>query len=384
MTGHSLLRSVISERRLLKNQTEQTLADPRFFQRHGPFLLSELCASIGAKLSDAAAGDIEISDIAALHAAGPGHLSLFDDPKSAPAFRDTGATAIVTTRDLAGDRPASAVLLFADSPRLAFAQIAALFYPLPRLEPGIDATARVDASARLGSGCQIDAGCVVGPGVVIGGRCHVGANAVIAAGVEIGDDCRIGANATISHALIGARVEIGSGVSIGGPGFGFVAGPRGPVRMPQLGRVIIENDAKIDANCAIDRGAHDDTVIGAGTVIDNLVQIAHNVQIGRYCAIAGQTGIAGSTKVGDGVMIGGHAAISDHLTVGAAARIAGKSAVMRDVDPGTAVGGYPAMPIRTWHRQTIGLQRLFNSHAVPLETSGREDAVDPAKKPVDA
>jgi UDP-3-O-[3-hydroxymyristoyl] glucosamine N-acyltransferase len=379
-TGHSPPVRDSRNDSFLKNQTEQTLADPRFFQRHGPFPLSELCVLIGAELPNAAAGDIEIADIAALHAAGPGHLSLFDDPKSAQAFRETRATAVVTARDLADGRPASAVLLFADSPRLAFAQIAALFYPPPRLVPGIDPAASVHGSARIGSDCQIDAGCIVGPGVVIGGRCHVGANAVIGAGVEIGDDCRIGANATISHALIGARVEIGSGVSVGGPGFGFVAGPRGPVRMPQLGRVVIENDAKIDANCAIDRGAHDDTVIGAGSVIDNLVQIAHNVRIGRYCAIAGQTGIAGSTKIGDGVMIGGHAAISDHLTVGAAARIAGKSAVMRDVDPGTAVGGYPAMPIRAWHRQTIGMQRLFNGRPVALEAPGREEAAEPAKK----
>jgi UDP-3-O-[3-hydroxymyristoyl] glucosamine N-acyltransferase len=346
--------------------------------------LHELCASIGAELPDAAAGDIEIEDIAALHAAGPGHLSLFDDPKSAQAFRETRATAVMTTRDLAGGCPARTTLLFAGNPRLAFAQIAALFYPPARLEPGVDSAASVHVSARLGPGCQIDAGCIVGPGVVIGSRCHIGANVVIAAGVEIGDDCRIGANTTISHALIGARVEIGSGVSIGGPGFGFVAGPRGPVRMPQLGRVVIESDAKIDANCAIDRGAHDDTVIGAGSVIDNLVQIAHNVRIGRCCAIAGQAGVAGSATIGDGVMIGGQVAISDHVTVGTAARIAGKSAVMRDVDPGTAVGGYPAMPIRAWHRQTVGMQRLFNGGAAAPEAPVKKDAVASAKKPVDA
>lgn len=361
------------------------MADPRFFQRHGPFLVSDLCASISIEAPDVATGKIEIIDIAALHAAGPGHLSLFDDPKSTRAFGETRASAVVTTRDLARDCPAGAALLFTDSPRLAFAQIAALFYPPPRLDPGIDPDASVHASARLGSGCQIDAGSIIGPGVMIGARCHVGPNAVIGAGVEIGDDCRIGANATISHALVGARVEIGSGVSIGGPGFGFVSGPRGPVRMPQLGRVIIEQDVKIDANSAIDRGAHDDTVIGAGSVIDNLVQIAHNVRIGRYCAIAGQTGVAGSTSIGDGVMIGGHAAVSDHLTVGAAARIAGKSAVMRDVEPGSVVGGYPALPIRAWHRQTIGIQRLFAGDGTVRERLEKaKDTVAVPVKKVDA
>jgi UDP-3-O-[3-hydroxymyristoyl] glucosamine N-acyltransferase len=336
------------------------MADPRFFQRHGPFSLRALAASIGADIAAADADDIEIVDIAALHAAVPGDIALFDDPRCADAFRATHASAVVTTRALADGAPAGAALLFAKDARLAFAGAAACFYPPQSVEPGIDPAARVHVSARLGTGCQIDAGSNVGAGAEIGERCHIGANAVIGAGVVIGDDCRIGANTTITHALIGQRVEIGSGVSIGGPGFGFVAGPRGPLRMPQLGRVVIEQDAKIDANCAIDRGAHDDTVIGAGTVIDNLVQIAHNVRLGRYCAIAGQSGIAGSTTIGDGVMIGGHAAISDHITVGSAARIAGKSAVMRDVGAGVTVGGYPAVPIRAWHRQTAGIRRLFD------------------------
>jgi len=336
------------------------MADRRFFQRSGPFRLRELCAAVGADLSNDLVADAEIQDIASLHAAAAGDLALFDDPRRADAFRETRAAAVITTCALANVAREGTILLFAKDPRLAFARIAALFYPPARLEPGIDSAARIHPTARLGADCQVDGGCVVGAGAEIGARCHIGPNAVIGPGVVVGEDCRIGANTTISHALVGARVEIGCGVSIGGPGFGFVAGPRGPLRMPQLGRVVIEQDVKIDANCAIDRGAHDDTVIGAGSVIDNLVQIAHNVRVGRYCAIAGQSGIAGSTVIGDGVMIGGQAAVSDHLAVGAAARIAGKSAVMRDIDAGVAVGGHPAIPIRLWHRQTAGMRRLFN------------------------
>jgi UDP-3-O-[3-hydroxymyristoyl] glucosamine N-acyltransferase len=189
---------------------------------------------------------------------------------------------------------------------------------------------------------------------------------VIGAGVVIGNDCRVGANSTVSHAVIGARVVIATSVSIGGEGFGFVLGPSGLVRMQQVGRVIIEDDVEIGANCAIDRGATGDTIIGAGTVIDNLVQIGHNVRLGRHCILSGQVGIAGSTLIGDGVMIGGQAAISDHLVIGAGARIAGKSGVMRDIEPGGAVGGYPAVPLRQWHRQTAGQMRLFNRKATEL------------------
>jgi UDP-3-O-[3-hydroxymyristoyl] glucosamine N-acyltransferase len=353
-------------------ETEPKMADARFFQRSGPFRLSEICGAIGADPAQGA-GDTMIGDIAALHAASPGDLALFDDPRHADAFRQTRAAAVITKRGLADGSAEGAALVIAKDPRLAFARAAALFYPPPRLEPGIDPAARVHASARIGTDCQIDAGCVVGAGAEIGPRCHIGANTVIGPGVVVWEDCRIAANTTITHALIGARVEIGSGVSIGGPGFGFVAGPRGPLRMPQLGRVIIEQDVKIDANCAIDRGAHDDTVIGAGSVIDNLVQVGHNVRIGRYCAIAGQSGVAGSAALGDGVMVGGHSAISDHLTVGAGARIAGKSGVMRDVEAGVAVGGYPAVPIRLWHRQTAGMQRMF----------GRANSTERAKEPAE-
>jgi UDP-3-O-[3-hydroxymyristoyl] glucosamine N-acyltransferase len=153
-------------------------------------------------------------------------------------------------------------------------------------------------------------------------------------------------------------VRISTNVSIGGEGFGFVPGPKGLLRVPQLGRVLIEDDVEIGGNCAVDRGAMDDTVIGRGTAIDNLVQIAHNVRIGKYCVIAGQAGVAGSATIGDFVMIGGQVAVKDHVTIGAHARIAGRAGVMRDVGPKEVVAGTPAVPVREWHRQTLALEKL--------------------------
>ncbi len=278
----------------------------------------------------------------------------------------------MTSHELGRHAPDGMCLLFAAEPRLAFARVGHLLYTATPLEPGVNTAAQVHPSAMIGRGSQIDAGAVIGRDVKIGERCHIGCHAVLGAGVVVGDDCRIGAHTAISNAIIGARVEIASCGSIGGQGFGFVPGPKGPLRMLQIGRVIVENDVEIGANCAIDRGATGDTVIGAGTVIDNLVQIGHNVRLGRNCVLSGQVGIAGSTVLGDGVMVGGQAAISDHLTIGSRARIAGKSGVMRDVEPGGTVGGYPAVPIRQWHRQTAGLLRLFK----------RKGGAPPAKHPV--
>lgn len=335
------------------------MTDLRFFRPSGPFSLGYIARQIGAEPPSAKAAEIVVHDIGDLETAKQGDLSLFCDARYTAALIETRASVVLTSRALARHAPFGFSLLYADDPRLAFARIGHLLYPATSPEPGIHVAAQVHPSAVIGRGSQIDAGAVIERDAVIGERCHVGFHAVLGRGVTVGDDCRIGPQTAISNALIGARVEIASNSSIGGQGFGFAPGPAGLVRMLQLGRVIIENDVEIGANCAIDRGATGDTVIGAGTVIDNLVQIGHNVRIGRCCVLSGQVGIAGSTVLGDGVMVGGQAAISDHLTIGAGARIAGKSGVMRDVEPNATVGGYPAMPLRQWHRQTVGLLRLF-------------------------
>jgi UDP-3-O-[3-hydroxymyristoyl] glucosamine N-acyltransferase len=181
---------------------------------------------------------------------------------------------------------------------------------------------------------------------------------VIEAGVDLGEDCRVGANVTLSHCLIGARVVLHPGVRIGQAGFGFAPDAQAPVKVPQLGRVVIGDDVDIGANTTIDRGSGHDTVIGPGTMIDNLVQIGHNVVLGRGCILAGQVGISGSTSFGDFVMVGGQAGFAGHLRIGSGARIAATSGVMRDIEPGATVCGSPAVPITMFMKQVAVLQRL--------------------------
>lgn len=334
------------------------MTDSRFFKRAGPFLLGEIAQAIGGELPDAASATLPIFDVAPLDTARDREISVFTGGRYRDAFLATKAAAVVTAPSLACRSDEAGLLVYVERPRLAFARIGRLFYPDDAVQPGIDPAARIHASAEIGEDARIEAGAVIGAGAQVGARCHIAHNAVIGPGVILGDDSSVGANSCISHAILGQSVRVASCVTIGSEGFGFIPGPTGPFRMMQLGRVLIEDGVEIGANCAIDRGATGDTVIGRGSVLDNLVQIGHNVSLGRYCVISGQAGIAGSTIVGDGVMIGGQAAISDHLQIGAGARIAGKSGVMRDVSPGETVAGYPAMPVRQWHRQTASISRL--------------------------
>ncbi|MGA7675407.1 MAG: UDP-3-O-(3-hydroxymyristoyl)glucosamine N-acyltransferase [Rhizomicrobium sp.] len=336
------------------------MIDRRFFHRSGPFSLGYVAERVSGQLSHPAAADAMAHDIAAPECAGRSDLSIFSDTRYQDACARSSALAVVTTHQLAELLPDEQNILFVSQPRLASAQISQLFYPHAPLEAHIHASAKIDPTAVIGAGSQIDGGAVIGGNVTVGARCHIGAGAVLDHGVTIGDDCCIGATTTISHAKIGSRVRIKTGVSIGGEGFGFVPSPTGLLRMSQLGCVVIEDDVEIGGNCAVDRGSLGDTVIGSGTKIDNLVQVAHNVHIGKNCVIAGQAGVAGSTTIGDEVMIGGQVAVGDHLTIGSRAKIAGKSGVMRDIAAGETVGGYPAVPIRLWHRQTVALLQLLN------------------------
>ncbi|HXZ00884.1 MAG TPA: UDP-3-O-(3-hydroxymyristoyl)glucosamine N-acyltransferase [Stellaceae bacterium] len=334
------------------------MADPRFFSLAGPFSVAEIARRTGAVIGGAGKAELLLLDVAPLDSAGPEHLTWLDNRKYLEDFRRTGAGAVFVQPALADQAPVEATLLLTEQPYRGYAVAAQAFYPEPPPVPGIAPGASIDPSARLGEGTAVEANAVIGPGVEIGKRCLIGANSVIAAASRLGDDVRVGANVSISHALIGARVRLYPGARIGQEGFGFALDPKGYVKVPQLGRVIIGDDVEIGANTTIDRGAGPDTVIGAGTMIDNLVQIGHNVQIGRGCVLVSQSGISGSTRLGDYVMIGGQGGLIGHLVIGSGARIAAQAGVMRDVPPGETVIGAPAVPAKEFFRQVAALQRL--------------------------
>lgn len=344
------------------------MADPRYFNRTGPVKLGDIARFVGGELSKPDKAEILIEDIAPIEEAGEGDITVLSDRRYLKLLDHNAASAVITSQSLSGFLPDDRPLVYCDQPRLAFAKLGHLFYQDPVAEhPGIDPSARIAPDAVIGIGSQIEPGAVIGAGVRIGAGCQIGANAVIGKSVIMGDGCRIGATASISHAYIGNRVEIGCGARIGGPGFGFEPDGQKLVRMLQIGRVIIEDDVDIGANTAIDRGATGDTVIGAGSKLDNLVQIGHNVRIGKSCILCGQVGIAGSTTLGDGVIMGGASAAADHLTIGSGVRIAAKAGVMRDLEPGAVVSGLPAIPIQDWYRQTAGLIRMFSRRAKKSE-----------------
>jgi UDP-3-O-[3-hydroxymyristoyl] glucosamine N-acyltransferase len=334
------------------------MADPRFFTRAGPFTVAEIAARTGAEPAPGADPGRVLADVAPLEVAGPGDLSFLDNRKYADAFAASGAGAAFVRADLVARAPPTLIALVTGDPYKAYARAAQAFYPERAAPAGIAPSAIVDPTARLGGEASVGPYSVIGARVEIGERCRIGAHVVIGDGVVIEDDVRIHPQCTLSHCFIGARTTIFPGARIGQDGFGFAPDPNGHVRVPQLGRVIIGADVEIGANTTIDRGAGPDTLVGDGAMIDNLVQIGHNVAVGRGCVLVAQVGISGSTKLGDFVMAGGQAGLAGHLTIGPGARIAAKTGVMRDIAAGVTVCGFPAVPIAEFMRQVAALQRL--------------------------
>ena len=312
------------------------IGNARFFSRSGPHPLAVVAQ---AACGTAPELDLLIEGIAPLQVAGPNEVSFLDNRRFASALKQTRAGAVIVHPDMQELVPAATVPILTTEPHVGWAQVAALFHPMPPVAPGIHPSAIVaegavvDPSTEVGPMCVIEAGAEIGPG------CRIGPCAVIGSGVVIGRDCRIGAHASLSYALLGARVYVYPGARIGQEGFGFAPTKTGFLTAPQLGRVVLEDDVEVGANTTIDRGSVRDTVIGAGSRLDNLVQIGHNVVLGRCCIIVAQAAIAGSTILEDFVQVGGQAALDGHLRIGRGARIGAQAGVMRDVPSGVDVVG---------------------------------------------
>lgn len=331
---------------------------PGFFNRVGPFSLAEIAKATAAELGRGADPASLIQDVRTLTDAGAREISFFNNRKYADQLKATHAGACLVTSAFESRVPDTTARLVTADPYRGFARALALFYPDSRFSQGaLGARHGVDPTAELEEGVVVEAGAVIGPEARIGRGTRICAGAVIGYRVCIGRDSYVGSLATVVHTLIGDRVIIHAGARIGQDGFGFAMGPSGHFKVPQIGRVLIQDDVEIGANSTIDRGALKDTIIGEGCKIDNLVQIGHNVVIGRHCVIVAQVGISGSTELGDFVVMGGQSGSVGHIKIGSGAQVAGASHPSKDVPARARVGGTPARSLTQWGREIAFLAR---------------------------
>ncbi|GAA5099345.1 UDP-3-O-(3-hydroxymyristoyl)glucosamine N-acyltransferase [Bartonella acomydis] len=340
------------------------MADTFFFTPSRRLTVANVAELTGAKLLNPEFSNTIINTLSSLERAVEGSLVFVEHRKFSDALIGSSAVAVFCTNEIVFKVPETMAILVTSTPQRDFAQIGRILFPdsvkpVPWLgQREISPHAHIHPTAKFAHDVCIEAGAVVGRNVKIGAGTLISSTAVIGENCRVGCDCYIGPKVTIQYSLIGNRVQLYPGVCIGQDGFGYVGSVSGIEKIPQLGRVIIEDGVEIGANTTIDRGTFEDTIIGEGSKIDNLVQIAHNVKIGRYCLIAAQCGIAGSTSIGDMSQLGGGVGVADHIVIGKSVQIAGRSGVMNDIPDGEKWGGSPARPVKQWFREVATLRSM--------------------------
>ncbi len=346
---------------------------PGFFQKVGPFRIAEISEKLNIEeiISENGNQEIDLSDVASLASAKEGHLSFFEDKKLLDTFQNSKASACFLNAKFKDKVPENMVGFITNKPHETFVEAIKLFYP-PASSQGatLNTGSLIDPSAVIEEGTIIEAGAIIGKEAHIGSGTIISSGAVIGYRTYIGRDCKIGPNAVLTHSLVGNEVTIHSGAAIGQDGFGYIMGAGGHKKVPQIGRVIIQDKVEIGANTSIDRGALTDTIIGEGTKIDNLVQIGHNVVIGCHAVIVSQTGISGSCKIGNYVVMGGQTGAVGHIEIGDGAQIAASSNVHKSVPPKGRYGGTPAKPMKQWFKEIIAVEKMVETRDSKLKKPG--------------
>lgn len=339
------------------------LIDTRFYQFKGEVSVQSLCQEAKIDFPDTLRNR-KICHIKSLEAASSGDLTFFHHASYAEKAGQTKASIVLTHPSLVGHLPQSIDVLVAQEPLKVLAIALPLVYQvrLCRRKYQCKDGAYISESAVIGKQCVIGPGCVISDDVFIGDHVSIGPGCFIGRGVHIGDSCVIGSQVTLAFSLLGNRVTIKPGARIGQAGFGFFLQKnsfRERISQMHLGRVILEEDVEIGANTTIDRGSLRDTCIGASSRIDNLVQIGHNVTVGKGVVVAAQTGISGSVSIGSGAVLGGQVGVAGHIVIGEKVRIAGQSGVVQSVKDNAVVSGFPAGPVLDWHRKNLFLSRAI-------------------------
>ena len=343
------------------------MADPVFFAPSRKLTIGDIADFTGARLRDPKLAPRSVARLSSLKDAVEGSLVFVEGKKNADGLSSINAAGVLCSEAVVDSVPSHIAALVTRNPQRDFASVGRMLFPASVKpvswfgETGVSSAAIIHPTAHIEDGATIEAGAVIGKDVSVGSGTLIASTAVIGEGSQIGRNSYIAPGVTVQCAFIGNQVSLHPGVRIGQDGFGYVPGPAGLEKVPQLGRVIIQDNVEIGANTTIDRGSLNDTVIGEGTKIDNLVQIAHNVRIGRFCIVAAHCGISGSCVIGDQTMLGGRVGLADHLIIGSRVQIAAASGVMNDIPDGERWGGIPARPIKQWFRDIANIRSIGQS-----------------------